>query len=200
MLWLEGQLALMGEVSDRALARVGWVRTILPGAAALTIRNYCRDADERDRLLHYARIEELNEMLAEKVQAGERTLIEITNSYRMMYGHRPLAISLKLVEAARGHAEEMSALGYFSHTSPNPKRKTPSMRMQLAGYDFGVSENIALGPSAEGAHIRWLHSSGHHRNLLNDSHTEFGIGNSGTYWVQNFGRGEDYLAHEDFPR
>ena len=71
--------------------------------------------------------------------------------------------------------------------------------MRLAGYDFGVSENIALNGSAEGAHWAWRHSSGHHRNMLNPGHTEFGVGVNGRYYVQNFGRGEEFLQDERFP-
>jgi uncharacterized protein YkwD len=88
----------------------------------------------------------------------------------------------------------MSKLGYFSHRSPTPGRHTPFDRMKLAGYGFGVSENIALSGSAAGAHEAWCHSSGHHRNLLSPSHTEFGIGAVGRYWVQNFGQGVDYQS------
>ena len=68
--------------------------------------------------------------------------------------------------------------------------------MKLAGYLFGVTENIALVDGAQGAHDAWCRSSGHHRNLLNPRHTEFGIGANGRYWVQNFGSGSTYLQTE----
>jgi uncharacterized protein YkwD len=93
----------------------------------------------------------------------------------------------------------MGSLGYFSHFSPNPKRRTPFQRMRLEGYTYGVSENIAATPSAAGAHYRWLRSSGHHRNILMPTHTEFGVGNNGRLWVQNFGVGKEYENNEHFP-
>jgi uncharacterized protein YkwD len=124
----------------------------------------------------------------------------VTNAYRRMFGHRPLAVNLKMQAAARGHCEEMSTLGFFGHFSPTPGRRTPFDRMKLAGYSLGASENCAINGSAVGAHDAWLLSSGHHRNLLSPSHTEFGSSNAGRYWTQNFGSGDDYLRHEDFPQ
>jgi uncharacterized protein YkwD len=90
----------------------------------------------------------------------------------------------------------MARLGYFAHMSPTPGRHTPYDRMRLAGYKFGVSENIALVDGANGAHVAWCHSSGHHRNLLDASHYEIGIGADGRLWVQNFGSGK---VHRDEP-
>jgi Cysteine-rich secretory protein family/Inner membrane component of T3SS, cytoplasmic domain len=199
LLWVENELGKMGEVTDRALSRVEWVRSI-PAVAELSIRNYCKNAEEKARFVLYSKIEELNEALGEDLGPGEIEQVEITNSYRIMFAHRPLAISKKLHKAAQGHAEEMAALGYFSHTSPTEGRQTPYKRMRNEGYNYGISENIAGNPSAAGAHLRWCHSSGHHRNLLNAGHTEFGVGNSGRLWVQNFGRGQDYLDEADFPK
>ena len=93
-------------------------------------------------------------------------------------------------------ADEMSRRGYFAHMSPTPGRKTPYDRMRLAGYLFGVSENIALVDGAGPAHVAWCHSAGHHRNLLDAGHREMGIGANGRYWVQNFGSG---TGHRDDP-
>jgi uncharacterized protein YkwD len=118
--------------------------------------------------------------------------LRITNEYRVKFGHQPLAIVETCAAASQGHADEMSRLGYFSHTSPTPDRKTPYDRMRLAGYKFGVSENIALSGGAMAAHIAWCHSSGHHRNLLDPGHREISIGANGRYWVQNFGGGTEY--------
>ena len=72
-------------------------------------------------------------------------------------------------------------------------RATPYDRMRLAGYNFGVSENIALCDGAQSAHNQWLTSAGHHRNLLDPGNREVGIGADGRNWVQNFGSGN---AHE----
>ena len=39
----------------------------------------------------------------------------------------------------------------------------------------------------------------YHRNLLQSTHKEFGSSNDGRYWTQNFGGGEEFLVHPDFP-
>jgi uncharacterized protein YkwD len=84
----------------------------------------------------------------------------------------------------------MGRLGYFSHFSPIPERKTPDLRAKIEGYKgSAISENIHRGRGTpEGAHDGWIHSSGHHRNLLRRFWTEMGTGRSGNIWTQNFGR------------
>jgi uncharacterized protein YkwD len=116
-----------------------------------------------------------------------------------MMGRNILAVNPKVHKAARGHAVEMGALGYFGHFSPNPEHRTPYQRMSLEGYTYGVSENIAATPSAADAHRRWLRSSGHHRNILMPGHIEFAVGNAGRLWVQNFGMADEYRSNEHFP-
>lgn len=120
----------------------------------------------------------------------ERRQIEVTNEYRMMMGRRALVLDDRLVRTARGHCDEMSRLGYFSHFSPNPERRTPDLRAKIEGYTASaVSENIHAGRGdPEGAHNSWLHSSGHHRNILQSFWTDMGAGQAGRYWTQNFGR------------
>ena len=48
----------------------------------------------------------------------------------------------KVLAAAKGHAKEMSQLGYFSHFSPTPGRRTPFDRMKLAGYDLQAAVSL----------------------------------------------------------
>jgi uncharacterized protein YkwD len=151
---------------------------------------------ERAELEDWRHVEAYNAIVTKKMTSSQRELLKITNDYRAMFRHRPLAIVASICAASQGHAEEMSKLGYFAHISPTPGRQTPWDRMCLAGYKFGVSENIALVDGALGAHVAWCHSSGHHRNLLNPSHEEIGIGADGRNWVQNFGMGR---VHRDEP-
>lgn len=191
--WVAKVLSDLGELDAAALAEIEWARALPPGDQ-IDARNFCRTPSERDELLQWQRIEEFNVKATAHVPSATREQLAITNDYRRMFRHRPLALNLKLVEAATGHATEMSGLGYFSHFSKTPGRHTPFERMQLAGYSQGVSENIALCDGAQGAHNAWLRSSGHHRNLLNPSHTEIGVAGIGRYWVQNFGHGTEYLA------
>ncbi len=99
----------------------------------------------------------------------------------------------RLVMSSRLHSQDMQARGFFAHQAP-PNATTgdpgtsPFQRMKKAGYGgMGASENIAQGASnAEQAHQMWIHSSGHHRNILSKWHDQ-GVGRSGRYWTQNFG-------------
>lgn len=193
--WIAEMLAGLDALGGDDLAAIEWARALPPGDA-VTVQSYCRTlAERRDHEL-WQHIERYNRTAEKALSAGERELLAITNGYRLMFGHRPLAVHPKIAQAARGHAEEMSKLGYFSHFSPTAGRRTPFDRMKLAGYDFGVSENIASTGSADAAHAAWCRSSGHHRNLLNPAHTELGLGGVGRYWVQNFGHG---AGHRDEP-
>ena len=115
----------------------------------------------------------------------------------MMFGHRPaVRINPCLVTSSRGHSDDMSRLGFFDHFSPVEGKKTPEDRMKLAGYEMsGCSENIYAGSgSPEAAHEGWIHSSGHHRNILMPGWVEMGSGSAGRDWTQNFGfrSGDDW--------
>jgi uncharacterized protein YkwD len=160
------------------------------------VQDHCATVAERGQLEEWRRIAAYNTVVGKQVGSAVREQLKVTNDYRAMFGHRPLALVKALCDAAQGHADEMSKLGYFAHMSPMPGRRTPYDRMRLAGYALGVSENIALNDSAAAAHHAWCHSSGHHRNLLDPSHRELGVGADGRNWVQNFGSGN---LHEDDP-
>jgi uncharacterized protein YkwD len=189
--WIASTLRDVGEIDDLALLQTDWVRA-LPAGSTIGIRTYCRTVAERREFEQWQQILAYDAVLQKQLDSGEREQMQITNDYRLMFGHRPLAVDLHLRDAARGHADEMSKLGYFSHFSPTPGRRTPGERMNLAGYHEGISENIALTDTAASAHAAWCRSSGHHRNLLMPTHTEFGTSGVGRYWVQNFGIGTGY--------
>lgn len=118
---------------------------------------------------------------------AEREQVRHTNEHRLLLGRGALAIDARLVASARGHAEEMRRLGYFSHTSPTPGRKTMKERIALAGVEKGpVGENIATGyRSARAAFEGWYRSAPHHRNMLG-SWTHMGTGSEGDLWTQNY--------------
>lgn len=190
--WLAARLAELGDADDAALARLAWVRS-LPAGKSIGVRELCLTPSEFAEFETWRRIDRYNDITGRTLASAQREQLRVTNEYRAMFRHRPLAIVPMVCTAAQGHAEEMSKLGYFAHQSPTPGRTTPYDRMRLAGYDKGASENIALVDGAQGAHDAWSQSSGHHRNLLDPGHHEVGIGNDGRYWVQNFGRGTVYL-------
>ena len=114
--------------------------------------------------------------------AGTREL----NRIRLLLGLGAVAVDLKLSAAARGHAEDMRRLGFFSHTSPVPGKESPGKRAALAGTS-GSAENIAWGTgTGRGAIRMWWYSPGHHKNMLG-GHRRVGLGRSESHWTQMFG-------------
>ncbi|MEC8253655.1 MAG: CAP domain-containing protein [Planctomycetota bacterium] len=201
--WLVEQLGRLGELPQgesvaTALLPIAWARALEPGET-VTLKNFCLTPGERAQRAYWRQIRAYNEAAKGEWPVAVTTLLRITNDYRVMFGHRPLAAVASACAGSQGHADEMSKLGYFAHMSPTPGRKTPTDRMRLAGYMFGVSENIAMTGGAMSSHVAWCHSSGHHRNLLSPGHREIGIGANGRYWVQNFGSGDVHKSHPLWP-
>lgn len=101
---------------------------------------------------------------------------------RQAYGSKPLAAFTphpKLREAARGHAVDMQARGYFAHDTP--EGIGVKERVFSTGYAAAqASENILggqrLGSSARAAVQWWLASSVHCKNIMNPIFTQIGAG------------------------
>lgn len=193
--WTAKVLGQLAPFDAARLAPIEWARAV-PALDSVGVQEHCRTVDEREQREQWRLVDAYNSIAGKALSSAVREQLRITNDYRAMFGHRPVAIVAAVCTAAQGHAEEMSRLGYFAHMSPVEGRRTPYDRMQLAGYAFGSSENIALCDSAASAHGAWCRSSGHHRNLLDPNHREIGIGQDGRNWVQNFGSGE---MHEQDP-
>ncbi len=108
---------------------------------------------------------------------------------------KAVRVDNRLTTSARAHSLDMQKRGYFSHfAKPNPAtgqgQTSPHQRMNTAGYrGWGSGENIANGPTDPGrAHWMWIHSSGHHRNILSNWE-DLGSGQAGRLWTQNFASG-----------
>jgi uncharacterized protein YkwD/pSer/pThr/pTyr-binding forkhead associated (FHA) protein len=182
-----------GDPSD-LVARIDAVRIYL--GHDLTVQTFFQNQGELDLLVYNDKIMKKYNPSVKGPTEPEREQVRITNEYRMMFGHRrALRIHPFLVNSARGHSEDMVKGGFFDHFDKiNPGKYSPEDRMKLAGYQMiGGSENIyAGGGSPESAHEGWIHSSGHHRNILTPAWVEMGSGNFGRDWTQNFGfRSED---------
>ena len=190
----------LGGFGERMFEELEPFRRLPVKQGVVTVRNFAWTVGERKELDFSERIMKYNMVVDVKATQAEMIQMETTNEYRLMMGRRALAINPKIHRAARGHSEEMSKLGYFSHFSPNKERRTPFQRMALEGYTSGVSENIALAGGPVHAHKLWLHSSAHHRNILSPGSTEFATGNCGNYWTQNFGRGREFLRDPLFEK
>ncbi|MBM3988505.1 MAG: hypothetical protein FJ294_11190 [Planctomycetes bacterium] len=120
---------------------------------------------------------------------AEQQQVRITNGYRMLMGRRAVAWNPRIQVAAQGHSDYMANTGNFGHFEEgDPQRRSPFDRMKLAGYPRDASENCAMvGGDPQAAHDGWLHSSGHHRNILMPGHREMASGSASNYWTQNFG-------------
>jgi hypothetical protein len=130
-----------------------------------------------------------------KADKAEAEQVRITNQYRVMMGRQALAWQPQVQAAADMHSTYMSDTGDFGHFERgDPRRRTPGDRMSLCGYASGAGENCYMGSaSPRSAHDGWLHSSGHHRNILAPGHREMASGVVGNYWTQNFGWGTGFL-------
>lgn len=111
-----------------------------------------------------------------------------TNAERAAAGCGALRVDSRLTSAAQGHASDMAANEYFSHTGQDGRDF--AAREKAAGYPRPGGENIAQGqPDAASVIDAWMNSSGHRANILNCSFTTIGVGFDarGDYWVQDFG-------------
>ncbi|MBK7874278.1 MAG: CAP domain-containing protein [Planctomycetes bacterium] len=182
-----------------------WLSGVDTSLDSVDLATFAWDAKERAELARDRAVAALNQRQwtqgghegAAAASTDEQRQVLVTNDYRRMLGRCVLAWNAKIQAAAQGHSDYMANTGDFGHDEPDPKRQWPGDRMRLAGYTSGVSENCALSDGAEGAHVGWLHSSGHHRNILTATHREMGVAAAGSYWTQNFGTGTTFLKELD---
>lgn len=176
------------------------------GGAPLTIRNVAHDlfdVNRRERDRPVVASNALRAAAAAKAppgspQSDELREAAITNAYRAMMGRRQLLWNDRLHEAAAGHSRWMIDHGEFSHFEGDEgsPRHDPTDRAKLAGYPSSAGENIYMGPpEPESPHDCWIHSSGHHRNLLHDGYTEIASGRIEGHWTQLLGGSLEYKAN-----
>jgi uncharacterized protein YkwD len=119
-------------------------------------------------------------------------VVKLVNAERKKAGCKSVTIDARLTAAAAGHAKDMAAANYFSHTSKDGR--TFVDRIEAQGYAKPRSENIAAGqPTVSAVMGAWMKSAGHRANILDCSATQMGAasangGSYGIYWVQDFGR------------
>ena len=82
-----------------------------------------------------ARILAQNAVLARALDSQAVVGMQLLNRMRMECGSRPLLIDPKLCEAARGHSKDMRELGFFSHVSPVPGKRTAFEMREAGGHD-----------------------------------------------------------------
>ncbi len=126
--------------------------------------------------------------LPEETRAFEEEVIRLVNEIREEYGLPLLSEHWELSRVARYKSEDMSNLGYFSHTSPT--YGSPFDMIKSFGLTYSTAgENIARGYKTPEAVVEgWMSSSGHRANILNKSYKYIGVGYApdGRYCTQMF--------------
>lgn len=191
------ELGVARDATDRALDPCWMLRG---GGEAISIRDVAGDSYDAARFVRDAPVALTNATVRPQKggpSADELREFALTNAYRAMFGRRLLLWNGKLCACARGHSEWMERTGTFAHfEEEGSPRFDPSGRAKLAGYPSGASENIFFGDvDPARAHLGWIRSSGHHRNILLAEHTELGVARAGTYWTQNFGGSLEYKGN-----
>ncbi|WP_432138345.1 sigma-70 family RNA polymerase sigma factor [Streptomyces sp. bgisy154] len=112
----------------------------------------------------------------------------LVNARRAAAGCGPVRLDDRLTAAARAHARDMVARGYFGHESPEGAHA--DVRIARAGYDAGAwAENLDRGPREASAVVDdWMDGSIHQENMLDCGYRDMGVatvpGPQGPVWVQ----------------
>ena len=106
-----------------------------------------------------------------------------------------LGWNTNLLQAAKGHASDMAANNYFSHTGQDGR--SPAQRVLAAGYSYArMGENIAAGQtSVESAMAGWIASPSHCQNMMTPDFRDIAVAcarNDASeyrlYWAMEMGR------------
>ena len=123
----------------------------------------------------------------------EQEVFRLTNEVRAAAGLPALQWNEDLAKAARHHAADMEADGYFDHDSYDKVNgrlvRVCSAQERMGLFTpVGAGENIAMGQrNAEEVMQTWLASPPHRRGILRADIISIGVGKVGRHWVQNFG-------------
>jgi uncharacterized protein YkwD len=87
----------------------------------------------------------------------------------------------------------MAAMGTMTHVGSDGSILAD--RLTRSGYlpgsgTWAIGENVARGyTSVSGVVSAWMASPSHRTNILNPKFVHAGLGRSGSYWTNDFGRG-----------
>jgi uncharacterized protein YkwD len=118
-------------------------------------------------------------------------IADLVNAERVRAGCARLAVDPRLEKAARAHADDMAARGYYQHIGPDGR--DGGDRMTAAGYAWSRwAENIHKGPTDPSAVVTdWMSSPAHRDAVLDCRFEDMGIGvrhgSGGPWWVQDLG-------------
>jgi uncharacterized YkwD family protein len=122
------------------------------------------------------------------LSAYEQKVVELTNQERAKNGLPALQVDLTLSKMAHEKSRDMSANGYFSHTSPTYGSPFDMMKKYGISYRY-AGENIAMGQRTPEEVVKaWMNSEGHRKNILSPNFNTIGVGYvaQGNYWTQEF--------------
>jgi len=108
----------------------------------------------------------------------ESEIVDLLNAERARLGLAPVTIDVRLVEAARGHSEDMATYDFFSHSGSDGSDF--SARITAAGYAWrAVGEIISAGYSTPADVVAsWMGSTPHRATLLSAAYRHVGVGAS----------------------
>lgn len=99
----------------------------------------------------------------------------LLNCERISRDIEPVDCDLRLVWISRQHADDMASRDFFDHI--NPDGHDSFHRLAGRGIDYGIAgENLARHTSIYDAHLAWMRSSLHRRNILTEQYQYAGIG------------------------
>lgn len=108
-------------------------------------------------------------------QEAEQQMLVMVNKERKVKGLTAVSFDGKLTAAARNHAKDMFAKGYFSHYTPDGA--SPFDRLVMANIAYlSAGENLALAPNVVLAMQGLMDSPGHRANILSANFGKVGIG------------------------
>lgn len=134
--------------------------------------------DERDAALEEEILRLVNEERAAGATCGSTEMPPVP----------PLTMDAELRKAARCHSLDVNTTKNLSHTgSDGSSFSERARRTDFMGTPMG--ENIAAGATnTMVAMTLWMTSEGHCKNIMKANANVIGIGKSGAYWTQVFGR------------
>jgi len=122
------------------------------------------------------------------LSAYEQKVVDLTNQERAKNGLPALKVDVTLSKMAHEKSRDMSANGYFSHTSPTYGSPFDMMKKYGITYRY-AGENIAMGQRTPEEVVKaWMNSEGHRKNILSPNYSYIGVGYvaEGNYWTQEF--------------
>ncbi|MER6098033.1 sigma-70 family RNA polymerase sigma factor [Streptomyces sp. NPDC001728] len=120
--------------------------------------------------------------------SAEERVTGLVNRLRAEAGCPPLRVDSRLSGAARVHARDMAARGYYGHASP--EGDFADTRITAAGYDWSAwAENLDRGTTDPASVVEdWTDGAAHEDNMLDCRYRDTGVasvpGPRGTIWVQ----------------